>query len=343
MKLSELDVEEKKEISGGNLKLSSIKDEPMSSNPLGSVGGVAALGGAAYGLYKSKIPQNIGKAVGSLGSGIVNMPKIINHQKGTSFAEEIRGAFVKSHSSVVDKFGADIAKLSAKYPQNSVNLSELVSDLQTNPDISKQTLSILKKTPGLDRLLENPKLSANVPLKDAQNMVNYLQTKVPKNIRVNSFDLLDTINEIKGQQLSAFPELEGARAEYRKFIEPYKNVKQYFRFNKLLDSIKNKFGGAEGQAAVEQIFPKEVIKKMGGYRAAAKLAEIPQDLPIVGRMFKSIGGALGIAPMALGALDFQNRMNELKKKAEQSKSGKVMYRMNNSGMPEVVNLEDLVV
>jgi hypothetical protein len=60
-------------------------------------------------------------------------------------------------------------------------------------------------------------------------------------------------------------------------------------------------------------------------------------------MFKSIGGALGIAPMALGALDFQNRMNELKKKAEQSKSGKVMYRMNNSGMPEVVNLEDLVV
>jgi hypothetical protein len=315
----------------------------LAQNMLSAGAGVGMAGLGAWGLMKSGIPQGIGGGISKLSSGILNMPKVINHQKGTNFAEEIRSSFIKSHTDVVNKFGADIDKLSVKYPQAKVNLSELVSDLQTNPDISKQTLNILKKVPKLKDILKNPKYASNVSLRDAQDIVNHLQTKIPKNIRANNFDLLDTINTIKGQQLEAFPEMAGARAEYAKFIEPYKNVKQYFRFNKLLESVKNKFGGAEGQAAVEKIFPKEVIKKLGGYRAAAKLAEIPQDLPIVGRLFKSMGGALGVAPMALQAIDFAGKMKEMKEAAKKSKSGKVMYRLNDMGMPEMIKPEDLAI
>jgi hypothetical protein len=296
------------------LRLSSImaQEEPNQAlnNLKGATIGIPALAGAGYGLYKSRIPQTIGGGISAIGKGVANLPKVVNTQKGTKFAEEVRQAFIEAHSQVVNKFGKDIDTLAIKYPNNSVNLSELVSDLQANPDISKQTLGILKRVPKLDNILENPKLASNINLRDTQDIVNYLQTKVPKNIRTNNFDLLDTINTIKGKQLEAFPELAGTRAEYAKFIEPYKNVKNYFRFNKLLDAIKNRFGGAEGEMAVKKILPPEVVKKLKGYRSGAKLAELPGDIPFLGRFFRSIGGALSVYPMASQAFEVWLNRND---------------------------------
>jgi hypothetical protein len=339
MKLSDVLEEKQEGITESNLKLSSIKDrnppDEMMNNIKGVAVGVPTAAALAYGLWKSKIPQNIGKGAEALGSGIANLPKVVNVNKGTNFAEQIRKAFIEAHTEKVNQFGGEINKLTAKYPNNTVDLSELLSDLQTNPDISKQTLSVLKKVPKMGSLMENPQLASTVPLRDAQSIVNYLQTKIPREIRIKDFDLLDTINTIKGKQLESFPELAGARGEYRAFIEPYKNVKQFFKFNRLLNAIKNKFGGAEGQAAVEKILPKEVIKKMGGYRSAARLAELPQDIPLVGRTLKSLGGMLSIYPSISGALHYQKQMEEAKKKGA--------YRIGAFGEITPLSPEDLMI
>lgn len=279
------------------------------SDLLGGAIGLGAGAGAGALLLKSRIPQNIASGVGKLATGMGNLKKVTNYQEGSRFASNIREAFIQAHTDKVNEFAGTLEELAAKNPTQKVSLKNIADELRGNIDeLSNETKSVLRKTPYLKNIIKakNPS-SSEISLKQSQEIINYLNTKVPKNIRANNLDLIDTINNIKGSQLEAFPEMEGARASYKQFIEPYNQVKQYFKFNRLLDAIKNKFGGAEGQAAIEKVLPKEVIKKMGGYRSAAKIAEIPQDIPLIGRAVKSIGGALSIAPQILNMFEAKKR------------------------------------
>jgi hypothetical protein len=292
--------------------LAQIANEGVGSI-LGGAVGVGAAAGAGYGLLKTGIPQNMGRAIGSIGSGVANMPKVFNITKGANFAQEIRGAYTQAHTEAVNKFGIELDTLAKNSPKARVDLSEVIMNLKTDPDVSSKTLSTLKKIPEIAKIWDSPTAAAKVPLKNTQNIINYIQTKVPREIKASNYDLMDTLNNIRGKQLDAFPELSGARAEYAKFIEPYKNVKQYFKFNRILGAMRDKFGGAEGMKAVESILPKSAIKKIGGYRAAAKMAEIPGDIPLIGKFFKSMGGALGVAPMIAQAISFSDQLEKAKK------------------------------
>jgi len=303
--------------------------------------GAVGLGGLALG--KSGIPQAISRGIGNVASGVTNLPKVVNVNKGADFAQQIRGAFVQAHTDTINQFGSQLTELANKNPTKTVSLVDVVDDIVNNwNDLTPSTKSAIKNTPTLNKLIKVEKgiakVSGNaskVSLKATQDIINHLNTKVPPNIRANNLDLLDAINNIKGSQLEAFPEMAKVRGEYAKFIEPYKQIKNYFKFNKLLDAIKNKFGGAEGQVAAEKILPKSVIKKMKGYRSAAKLAELPSDLPLVGRMFRSVGGALGVAPMVLQAIEFKRKMEEAKKKG--------MYSISPFGEVIPLSKEDLVI
>jgi hypothetical protein len=186
-------------------------------------------------------------------------------------------------------------------------MSDIVGDIQSNPELSKEALSIFKRTPKLDNILQNPRLASEVSLQDAQDILNHLNTKVPKNIRANNLDLIETISSIKAKQLDAFPEMEGIRAEYAKFAQPYNNVKAKFKYNQLLKSIENKFGGAEALRDVEKILPKKLLREMRNYRAGQKLVNTPKALPLVGRLFT-------FAPFIIQAMDFQRQLERAKEK-----------------------------
>ena len=309
-------------------------DEGMSSI-LGGAVGLGAAAGAGYGLLKTGIPQNIGRAVNTVSKGISNMPKVFNIDKGTNFAQEIRAAYTQAHTNAVNKFGIELDTLARNNPKARVDLSEVIMNLKTDPDVSSKTLSTLKKIPELNKIWDSPTASTKVPLKNTQNIINYIQTKVPREIKANNYDLMDTLNTIRGKQLDAFPELSNAKTEYAKFIEPYKNVKQYFKFNKILGAMKDKFGGAEGMKAVESILPKSATKKISGYRAAAKMAEIPGDIPLIGKFFKSMGGALGIAPMIGQAISFSDQLEKAKKTG--------MFTISPYGEIIPLSKEDLII
>lgn len=271
------------------------------SDVIGSAFGLVAGGAGAYGAYKAG--RIAAKGAGFVAKAVKNMPKVLNVEKGADFAQQIRKAFVEAHTEQTNKFGAKIAELSVKKPNVNVSLESVVEDLKSNwNDLNNETKSVIKKTPVLRDMFsdKNPKLP-KITLKQSQDVINYLNTKIPKNIRYNNLDVIELVNGIRGSQLADFPEMAGTRAEYSKFIKPYKNIKEYFKFNKLLDSIKNKFGGAEGQSAVEKVLPKDVIKKMGGYRAAAKLW---QPVRSISR------GLLGIAPVLLDAYKFAQDPNK---------------------------------
>jgi hypothetical protein len=302
---------------------------------IGSAIGLGAAGTVAYGIYKSGIPQKIAKGATKIASGVSNISKVNNPNKSSQFAKEIRGEFVKAYKNKIDNFGKDLTGWQAKYPQRGVDLSELVSDIQTNPNLSRQAIGILRRVPKLDNLLENPRLATNVSLNDAQDIVNYINTKIPKSIKFSNFDLLNAANEIRVAQLNAFPEIAQTRADYAPFIENYKNIKPQLGFNKILSAIKNKFGGAEGQVAVEEILPKEVVKKINSFRAAQHISDIPKDIPLLGRFMKSMGGALGVAPMAFQAWSNAKALEEAKKTG--------MYKVGINGEIIPVSREDLAI
>jgi len=289
--------------------------------------------GAGIGVYK------VGKAGLEVAAqtlrGILNLPKIVNVNKGSDFAKQVRTAYVQAHTEKVNKFGNQITELAKAQPNKVIDLSEFVKEITNDPDITSQTMSIFKKTPILGKILDNPATATQVQLKDAQTIINHLGTKIPANIRANNLDLIDAVNTVKAAQLDAFPEMANVRAEYKAFIEPYKNVKPYFKFNKILNAIVNKFGGPEGQVAVEDILPKKILKQTKGYRAAKNLSEIPQNTPFVGEWFKNIGGMLSFYPMISQAINVSQQMEEAKKKG--------MFTIDNSGNIVPLSKEDLMI
>jgi hypothetical protein len=283
---------------------------PSGATPGGIMGAGIGIGAGALGAYalaKSGIPQAGIRAVDYLAKGAMNLPKVMNTNKSADFAQKVRGEFVLAHKNQVDKFGAEITKLAKSNPNKLVDISDFVNEIQTDPGLPRDAMNVFKRTPKLDRILKNNKLTNEVNLKDVQEMINYLNTKVPKDIKSTNLDVLDAISTLKGKQLDAFPEMEGIRADYAKFIQPYKNLKTKFKYNQILKAIENKFGGAEGMADMEKILPKALQKEMRNYRAGQKLTNIPKAIPLLGRLFT-------FAPQIMQAIDFQRQMDEAKKK-----------------------------
>jgi hypothetical protein len=288
------------------LKLSDVMDipqpqitEPQKSNILDTVIKGGAFGLGVYGASKLIKPiTNLSQKAGKI---ISSFPKAIQYKQGADFAVKIRSEFSKAHSTKVKEFGAEIDRLTQQNPNRQVSLSGVVDELRTDwNNLSNETKNIFKKTPYLkDMVKEKNPITPDINLSKSQEIINHINTKIPSNIKSNNLDVIDAVNDIRGAQLDAFPEMEQVRSSYREFIQPYKNVKSYFKFNRLLDSIKNKFGGPEGLDAVSKVLPKNVINEMGGYRTAARIIEgITKPLKILTK------GFVGVAPMVLDALKF---------------------------------------
>jgi len=107
-------------------------------------------------------------------------------------------------------------------------------------------------------------------LKEVQNTINYINTKVPATIKSKHLPILEAVTDLRASQLDAFPQMAGVRTDYRNIISPYNDVKNYFKFNRIMKAIETGFGGQEGRAAVKQLLSENTIRKMGGIRDAQK-------------------------------------------------------------------------
>lgn len=292
------------------------KDDTFNNYPKGKRQGLtdmfakgAAIGLGGYGAVKvaqklspavtkgaEAIASKVGDVGNAVGKTVQALPQAVSYKQGAAFAKDVQKSFVQAHTNKVKQFGENLDKLSTDNPERAVSLKGLVTEINSDPDISPEARRIFEKTPHLKEMLTRPDLAENVTLRETQDILNHINTKIPKNITVNNLDVLDLKNNIRSAQLDAFPEMAQVKQDYASFIAPYKNVKGYFGFNKTLNAIKNKFGGPQGQEAVEAILPKEVISRMGGYRRAANTLDMITH-PIGALM----GKFLGVAPMLLDA------------------------------------------
>ena len=278
-------------ILGGALGIGAQQAGQASSsgaNPLQSLGQGAMAAGETYAGVK---------ALNMLGNTLGALPTALNSAKASQFAQSVRQAFVGVKKAAVDKFGSDIADLAAKNPDKTVSLGDVVKNISDNwTDMSNNAKSAFKSTPILRDFIPQadgtvpPGASAemeNVKLSDIQKIINHLNTHVPGNIKSNDLDLLNTLSDVKAAQLDAFPQMAKVRSDYSQIAQPYKNVQNYFKFNKVLGGIKSGFGGDEGQNAVNQLLPKDVLRRMSSYKSAANLtsgtkAAIPEALKLAG-------------------------------------------------------------
>ena len=116
-------------------------------------------------------------------------------------------------------------------------------------------------------MLDNPQLADSVTLEKTQEIINYINTKIPRNIRFNHLDILDAQNDIRAAQLDAFPQMAVVRAEYGKFANDYKLVKNALRPGSTVNAIRSNFNGnVEIQDAAKRVFTPEIQKAMAGHR-----------------------------------------------------------------------------
>lgn len=247
----------------------------MATSPLNVVGGLAG----------KPIAQALGKG---LSSGVDSIKNFLNFdQRALTLGQQVRQVAGAAKQAAVDRFGGSLDGLAKANPNTSISLQQIVDDIKNNPDLPYEANSVFKRTPILRDMLKNPGDAgyvspANVTLKDTQDIINYINTKVPKSIKANSLDILDVQNDLRAAQLDAFPQMAQTRAEYGKFAEDYKLVKSALNPKSTPGAIMSNFGGniAVKDAAKRVLAP--VIKDMTALRGQAATASWVKKIGLTG-------------------------------------------------------------
>lgn len=207
-------------------------------------------------------------------------------------ADTVRKAAYQAKTDAVNQFGEGIDNLAKSNPGKSVSLRNVVDGINSNmADMAPEAKSVLRKTPILKDLLNNPASADNVSLKDTQDIINYINTKVPRNIKANHLDILDTLNDTRAAQLDAFPEMSGVRAKYGDFINSFNSIKGKLKGGSLIDNMSKDFGDAEVQKDVRKVLNEDMLNEVRKFQQAKQVLKVAG---IMGNYaLKGAAGAMG--------------------------------------------------
>lgn len=296
---------------GAGTQLSKLAGQSILRQGLAGMGAGAASGVVAPADTLQERGMNIAKNAGlgllaggalqSFGQILRKLPARLNDAKGAEFAKKIRQAYTNTKSEAVKKFGAGLEELSNKNPANKIDLFDNtnIQDIVTDPDLTREASSVFNKTPILRDIIAG-KRSSEVTVKEAQDIANYLQFKIPQSIKSQHLDIADMVNEVRAAQANAFPkEMSSLRSEYARIAEPFKDLKSKLKLQNALQSIDAGFGGAVQRQQLKELFKDnpELLKEMGGYKGAGTLLK--------GLKWGAIGtaGAIGTGMAGKAAID----------------------------------------
>jgi len=211
--------------------------------------------------------------------------------KGASeFLRKVRGSVFSRKREIVDKFGADLDNLANAKPEQMVSIKNSLEKLSAeinggtfgevvippNPKIA----SIVKRSPTLNKFINNPEIADNISLRDSQAIINELRNKLPaikkQGFNVNSDDipLFDLIDDIRYDQLTAFPEMQQVRQSYAKMISNYNLIKYKIREGSLKRQLINDFGDPEMKEAFDSLISKDVMKEVKNFKRTHQMLKI---------------------------------------------------------------------
>ena len=249
--------------------------------------GMNAVGGAILG---GMVPAVIGKIQGSK-RAFKFIPA--TDEKKIGLAETVRANVLKTKQSAVNEFGEQVEKLAQSNPNKTISLRETVDAINLDPNLPAEIRGVFNKTPILRDLLAKPELADNVSLKDTQEIINYINTKVPKTIKATHIDLLDHLDDIKAAQLDAFPEMEGIRAGYRAMKQNYNLIKSGLKEASLLENLGKNWQNAEIRAAFKKMVNPQTLELVKNYQDSLELLRLAGLVTKWGTQAIVAGGAAG--------------------------------------------------
>lgn len=272
-------------------------------NQFNQIGKNSAAGAVGSALDMATTPVNYaipaskvaGAGVDAVAGGVTGLGKFFNFdQRALSLGAKVRQVAAAAKLSTVDKFGASVDAQATANPTKTVSLENVVNDIKSslaNPEsgITDEAKTVFRKTPLLNGMLKEPGSAgyidpANVSLKDTQEIINYINTKIPKSIKASSLDVLDAQNDIRAAQLDAFPEMAQTRADYGKFAEDYKLIKSVLNPKSTPNAIMTNFNN---NIAVKDAANRVLSPVVGD------MAKLRSQAGIVGWLKKLGIGAIG--------------------------------------------------
>ena len=249
-----------------------------------------ALGGAAWTPPKDTpidmgLRASVGAAAGAVLSGVgAGISKRQQRIKPPEIAEKVRGGFFDARKEMSNKFGKDLERLTQKNPDKVVSMSDSIAELTVEMEFNPQIRRLVEKVPQLKSLVDNPKLAEKIPLKESQDIINAVGSKLGKytkyyNYKPEDRPFLELVEDIKGNQLEAFPEMEDVRMAYAQTKQAYNLLRNRIREGSLLNNLANDWGDAEIAKRADELLSltknkSEITKLIKQYKGSIKATEM---------------------------------------------------------------------
>lgn len=207
----------------------------------------------------------VGGILGTLAKAKSSLDKATKGAPG--FLRKVRGAVFQRKRQASEQFGSQLEELSNANPGKKVSLRNVIEKINNTAAEEPKLKTIINRTPSVRRLADNPKLADDVPVEEAQRIINDLTAKLPSskklgfNITSDDIAVFDVIDDIRGSQLEAFPEMQQIRQSYSKVINKYNLIKNKIKSGSLQKNLIDEFGDLELKEAFDELVPADILKE----------------------------------------------------------------------------------
>jgi len=224
---------------------------------------------------KTQAGQAIGGATvgGILGTLAKAKSSIDKATKGAPvFLRKVRGAVFQRKRQASEEFGSQLQDLSRANPNKKVSLRNVIDKINNTAAEEPKLKTLINRTPSAKRLADNPQLADEVPVEEAQRIINDLTAKLPSskklgfNVTSDDIAVFDVIDDIRGSQLEAFPEMQQIRQSYSQVINKYNLIKNKIKAGSLQNNLIKDFGDRELKEAFEELVPADILKEAVEFR-----------------------------------------------------------------------------
>jgi len=246
----------------------------------------------------------VGGILGTLARAKKGLDKATKGAPG--FLRKVRGAVFQRKRQASEQFGEQLSELSKARPNQKVSLRNTFDKINATAAEEPKLKTIINRTPSAKRLADNPDLANEVPVEEAQRIINDLTAKLPSskklgfNVTSDDIAVFDVIDDIRGSQLEAFPEMEAIRKSYGEVANKYNLIKNKIKAGSLQNNLVKEFGDLELKEAFDELVPADILKE------AKEFKRIHGALNFGGRVARRAGetavavGAGGLVGKQLG-------------------------------------------
>lgn len=260
-----------------------------------------------------------GAAIGGM-SSIAKKFIDASPSKSAKFARKVRGVIFNKKREASEKFGQALDDLTQQNPDRKINIQRHIQNLSDDAFGNKELgiegdpklRRVINRVPKLKEIINNPKRSMDLTVKEVQDISNRIKASFPERmlkgkkgggfVKSDEIALLDFVDDIRLEQLDAFPEMGVVRQDYGNIIGRYNKIRTKIKEGSLIKNLVNEFGDPEINEQAQALLDDDLLKEIRQFRGAVKFTDATKKL-----LFRGLEGAAVGTAGALAARKFLSR------------------------------------